>query len=246
MGFTGAVIVGCIIILGSTKCIILAMVEILSSTPCNNPPTAFWANPPTTRLASGAISGASKGARRAGAKPPVCTILCFCFKDTFLSATFLNLCRYLVNLAFSLGFNVTLPLRMFKAHSDRHWRRSLSAPCKIALHTWGWALAKARRRGACRFTQDVIPMCTLRRLNIQWSLILSPSLIYLPHRLPVDHWGKYDFVTSSLLEWSVSNQLQDIHEAFVSPVQRLDERNGFFPDTSAWLNEQYGIHLSDF
>ena len=96
------------------------------------------------RLASGPISGASKRARRAGAKPPVCTILCFCFKDTFLSATFLNFCRYLVNLAFSLGFNVTLPLRIFKAHSDRHWRRSLSAPRKIALHTWGWALAKAR------------------------------------------------------------------------------------------------------
>ena len=125
-------------------------------------------SPPITFLAKGAITGASSGVRSAGAKPPVCTILCFCFKDTFLSATLRSFWRYLVNLAFSAGFRVTFPLRMFSAHSERHWMRSLSAPHNITRHTWGWALAKARRRGACRFTRDVIPMCTPGWFNLKW------------------------------------------------------------------------------
>ena len=125
-------------------------------------------SPLITCLAKGAITGASSGARSAGAKPPVCTILWFCFKDTFLSATLRSFWRYLVNLAFSAGVRVTFPLRMFSAYSERHWMRSLSAPCNITLHTWGWALAKARRRGACRYTRDVILMCTPGWFNLKW------------------------------------------------------------------------------
>ena len=144
------------------------------------------------------MSGANKGASKAGANPPVCTILCFSFRDTFLSATFLNFCLYLVNLALSLGFNFTFPLRMFSAHSDRHWRRSLSALRKMVLQTLGWAFAKTKRRGTCRFNRDVIPMCTFQRLYTQWipnldvtSYIsstytswLSPGKMWLLSRIP--------------------------------------------------------------
>ena len=83
-------------------------------------------------------------------------ILCFSFKDTFLLATFLNFCLYLVRLAFWPGVSFTLPFSTFKAHSERHCNRSLSAPRKIALHTWGWAWDRALRIGACRFTREDI------------------------------------------------------------------------------------------
>ena len=135
---------------------------------------------------------------------------------------------------------------MFSAHSDRHWRRSLSAPRKIALQTWGWAFAKARRSGAWRFTRDVIPMCTLQRLDVQWSPFPMTSLIYLPHRLLDSLQGKYYLSAASLLGWLALNRSRGSHEVVELPMQRLDECNEFFLDTSAWLNEQPGTHLSDF
>ena len=79
---------------------------------------------------------------------------CFSFRDTFLLPTFLGFCLYLVSLAFCGPVKVTFPLNTFKAHSDKHCKRSLSAPHKIALQMCGWAWARAWRSGAWRFTRE--------------------------------------------------------------------------------------------
>ena len=89
-------------------------------------------------------------------------------------------------------------------------------------------------------------MCTLRRLDIQWSPIDTTSLIYLPHRLLDSLQGNYHFSTASFLVWLALNRSGGNREVVEWPVQRLGEHNEFFVVTSAWLNEQFGSRLVAF
>ena len=76
-GLVGAVILSSI--LGSTNCIILAILLVYLPTLLSIPLMAEWRSFP----GSGTMTGFNRGAKRTGTNPPVCTILCFCFRDTF-------------------------------------------------------------------------------------------------------------------------------------------------------------------
>ena len=114
------------------------------------------------------------GPNNAGRKPPCCNIFFF-FSILVLGCTNERRpCLWRVSLRFWPRFNVTLPFKTLRAHSQRQYTKSLLAFCINTLFTFGLALDMTLSMSECFFKWFAMVMnYEMRRLCDNRSIYLG-------------------------------------------------------------------------